>query len=65
MRTTDDETNWLPFTVSSAPFSMSVKGMLLGERKPISGAGRALPQNGLRVLLQPGNNKTESKPTTR
>jgi hypothetical protein len=35
-----------------------VKSKVLGESEPMSGTGRALPQNGFRVLLQPGRNNT-------
>jgi len=48
--TTEDETKWLPFTVSRKPCCTSVNVTVLGERDPMVGNGRALPQNGLSVL---------------
>jgi len=58
MTTSDDETNWLLFTMSTEPCCTSAKLIVLGESEPISGAGLALPQKGFRVLLpQPGRNR--------
>jgi hypothetical protein len=53
MTTSDDETNWLPFTIKTAPCCTSEKLIVLGESEPISGAGLALPQRGFSVLLHP------------
>src|SRR5215469_1760542 len=56
MTTSDDETKWLPNTMSKAPCCTSAKLIVLGDSEPISGAGLALPQSGFRALLQPGRN---------
>jgi hypothetical protein len=60
MRTSDAETKWLPLTVNTVPWSTSEKLTVLGDSDPITGAGRALPQRGLRVLLHPRKKATES-----
>src|ERR1022692_1308922 len=71
IRTSDAETKWLPFTVSIEPCCTSAKVIVLGEREPISGAGLALPHNGLRVLLQPtietarANRQAQDRPQVR
>jgi hypothetical protein len=60
MSTSDAETNWLPFTVSSVPACTWEKLTVLGESDPIRGAGLALPHNGLKVLLlQPASNNRD------
>jgi hypothetical protein len=61
IKTTDEETNWLPFTINVEPCCTSENGIVLGEREPISGAGLELPQSGFRVLLQPEANNSASK----
>jgi hypothetical protein len=48
--TTEDETKWLPFTVSKKPFCTCASVTVLGESDPITGAGRELPHKGLRAL---------------
>ena len=63
-----DETNWLPFTVSTTPCSTCVNVTLLGDSDPIAGTGRALPQRGFKVLLQPGrtiNSSAKGRPLLR
>src|ERR1035438_4647282 len=60
MTTTEDETNWLPFMVRRKPCCPSANVMLVAERDPIIGAGRALPQKGLNAL-QPGKNSKASR----
>jgi hypothetical protein len=57
------ETKWLPLTVSVVPDCTSEKVTVLGDKEPISGIGLALPQRGLRVLLQPGRARRASNPT--
>jgi hypothetical protein len=47
MTTTEAETKWLPFTVRRKPCCTSAKVIVLAERDPMTGAGRALPHNGL------------------
>ena len=42
MTTTEDETNWLPFTVRRKPCCTSANVIVVAERDPIIGAGRAL-----------------------
>jgi len=42
----------------------AAKLIVLGKSEPMSGAGLALPQNGFRVLLQPGRNKRASRAAT-
>src|SRR5271166_2613163 len=60
MTTTEDETNWLPFTVRRKPCCTSANVIVVAERDPITGAGRALPQRRFSAL-QPGkNNKASS-----
>jgi len=59
--TSEDETKWLPFTVSIEPCCTCAKVMVLGDSEPISGAGLALPHSGLRVLLHAGRNKASDK----
>src|ERR1019366_4979971 len=49
MTTTEDETNWLPFTMSTAPCCTWAKSIVLGESEPISGLGLELPQIGFEV----------------
>jgi hypothetical protein len=60
MTTTEDETNWLPFTVRRKPCCTSANVIVVGERDPIIGAGRALPHKGLSAL-QPGKNSKASR----
>ena len=60
MTTTEDETNWLPFTVRRKPCCTSANVIVVGERDPIIGAGRALPQRGLSAL-QSGRNSNVSR----
>ena len=63
-----DETNWLPFTVSTTPCSTCANVTLLGASDPIAGTGRALPHSGFRVLLQPGrtiNSSASDRPPLR
>lgn len=60
MTTTEDETNWLPFTVRRKPSCTSANVIVVAERDPITGAGRVFPQKGLSAL-QPGKNSKESK----
>jgi hypothetical protein len=55
--TTEDETNWLPFTVRTTPCCTWAKLTELGDSDPITGTGRELPQSGLRVLLQPAEHR--------
>jgi len=55
--TSEDETKWLPFTVSTEPCCTCAKLIVLGDSEPIRGKGLALPHKGFRVLLQPGRNK--------
>src|ERR1700730_2745394 len=50
MTPTEDETNWLPFTVRRKPCCTSANVIVLAERDPMIGAGRALPHKGLMVL---------------
>jgi hypothetical protein len=59
--TSDDETNWLPPTTSTAPCCTWAKVIVVGDRELISGAGLALPQRGFRVLPQPRRDKRENK----
>jgi hypothetical protein len=48
-------------TIRVSPSCTSEKVIVLGDREPMSGAGRALPQRGFRVLLpQPGRKKIAS-----
>jgi hypothetical protein len=63
MTTTEDETNWLPFTARTTPCCTSANVIVVGEREPITGAGRVLPQRGLSAL-QPGkiNNASRRAP---
>src|SRR4029077_10011620 len=58
MSTSEDETKWLPFTVSITPCCTWAKLTMLGESELISGAGRALPHSGFKVLLQPRSSET-------
>src|SRR5271167_1249878 len=60
MTTTEDETNWLPFTVRRKPCCTSANVIVVGEKDPITGAGRALPQRRLSAL-QPGKNSKASR----
>jgi hypothetical protein len=66
MTTTEDETNWLPFTERTRPCCTSANVIVVGERDPITGAGRVLPQRGLSAL-QPGrvNNASRRAPSGR
>src|SRR5579872_2071900 len=48
--TTEDETIWLPFTVSTNPCCTCANVTVVTEREERDGAGRALPQSGLRAL---------------
>jgi hypothetical protein len=59
--TCDAETKLLPFTVTVVPDCIWLKLTVLGDSDPITGAGRALPHSGLRVLLQPESNNRESR----
>ena len=63
--TSDEETKLLPVTVSVVPFCTCVKGTVLGASDPISGAGRALPHSGFRVLLQPTIEKARETTASR
>src|SRR5581483_3887344 len=54
----DAGTKLLPVTVSVTPCCTSAKLTELGEIEPIMGAGRTLPQKGLRALLQPAKVKS-------
>src|SRR5215470_4696780 len=56
--TCEAATNCAPFTVKVRPCCTCAKSTVLGVSDPIMGTGRALPQNGFSVLLQPGRNKT-------
>jgi hypothetical protein len=60
MTTTEDERNWLPFTVRRKPCCTSANVIVVAERDPITGAGRELPHKGLSAL-QPGKNSKTSK----
>lgn len=60
MTTTEDETNWLPFTVRRKPCCTSANVIVVAERDPITGTGRALPHKGLSAL-QPGKNSKAIK----
>jgi hypothetical protein len=53
MTTTEDETNWLPFTLRRKPACTWARVIEVGEREAMIGAGRALPQSGFSAL-QPG-----------
>ena len=57
--TTEDETNWLPLTVRRKPCCTWANVIVVAERDPITGAGRALPHKGLSAL-QPGKNSKAS-----
>jgi len=48
--TTEDETNWLPFTVSRKPFYTCANVIVFGESDPMTGTGRELPHKGLSAL---------------
>jgi hypothetical protein len=50
MTTTEDETKWLPFTVSRNPCCTWAKVMVAGERLEMAGAGRELEQRGFSAL---------------
>jgi hypothetical protein len=43
MTATEDETNWLPFTVRRTPCCTWTNVMLLGESELMIGVGRLLP----------------------
>ena len=58
--TTEDETNWLPFTVRRKPCCTWANAIVVAERDPITGAGRALPHKGLSAL-QPGKSSKASR----
>lgn len=62
-RTCDDETKWLPLIVSVNPCWTCENDTVLGDREPITGIGRALPQSGFNVLLQPASSVTP-RPST-
>ena len=64
MITTEDETNCLPFTVRRKPCCTWANVIVLADREPMTGAGRALPHNGLSAL-QPGRNNEADKITHR
>lgn len=57
--TTEDDTMWLPFTVSKNPCCTCANVMVVTEREEIDGAGRVLPQRGFRAL-QPCRTSTAS-----
>jgi hypothetical protein len=57
--TTEDDTMWLPFTLSKNPCCTCANVMVVGEREEMDGAGRALPQRGFRAL-QPCRTSTAS-----
>jgi hypothetical protein len=57
MTSSDAGTKLLPLILSNTPCCTCVNVTVLGEREPISGAGRALPQNGFNALLQPARIK--------
>jgi len=50
MSTTEDETNWPPYTVRTKPACTSASVIEGAERDPMLGAGRALPHKGLSAL---------------
>src|SRR5215469_11043628 len=50
-----EETKLLPLTLSVVPCCTSAKLIVAGVIEPITGTGRALPQSGFKVLLQPDN----------
>jgi hypothetical protein len=54
MTTTEDETNLAPYTSRTKPGCTWAKVIVLAERDPMTGAGRALPHKGL-TALHPGN----------
>src|ERR1700722_3412115 len=53
MITTEDETKFLPLTVSTNPCCTWANVIVLADSDPMTGAGRELPHNGLSEL-QPG-----------
>ena len=55
----EEETNWLPFAVSTKLGGNCEKLVVAGEIESRTGAGRALPQRGFSAL-QPGSSKTTS-----
>ena len=55
--TTEEETNWLPVTVSTKLGGNCEKTMVVGEIELRIGTGRALPQRGFRAL-HPGSSKS-------
>jgi hypothetical protein len=57
---TEDETNLLPFTVRTKPCCTSASVIVLTEREPMVGAGRALPHAGLRELQAWRSNKAST-----
>jgi hypothetical protein len=50
MTTTEDETNRAPYTLRTKPDCTSANVIVLEERDPMLGAGRALPHKGLSAL---------------
>src|SRR5215472_2173164 len=60
MTTTEDETNWLPFTVRRKSCCTSAKVIVVAESDTITGAGLALPHRGFSAL-QPGKNGKTSR----
>jgi hypothetical protein len=62
--TTEDETNLAPYTSRTKPGCTSVSVIVLAERDPMTGAGRALPHKGLSEL-HPWNISEASTSTLR
>jgi hypothetical protein len=60
--TTEDETNLAPYTWRTKPCCTSASVIVLAERDPMIGAGRALPHNGL-TALQPWKTSEASMST--
>ena len=58
--TTEDETNWLPVTVRRKPCCTWAKVIVVAERDPRTGVGRALPHKGF-TALQPGKTSKASR----
>lgn len=55
----EEETNWLPFAVTTKLGGNCEKLVVAGEIESRTGAGRALPQRGFSAL-HPGSSKTTS-----
>jgi hypothetical protein len=60
---TDDATKWLPLALSANVACTSENGTEAGLMDVITGAGRALPHNGL-IALHPGSVVTARKSNT-